>query len=55
MFYTGCGKLTSFFEYEMPYEKRSYLAAPFTFLTTSHFLQQHNGARFITLPWSDGH
>jgi hypothetical protein len=25
---TGCGKLTSFFEYEMPYEKGSYLAAP---------------------------
>jgi hypothetical protein len=21
--YTGCGKLTSFFEYEMPYEKGS--------------------------------
>jgi hypothetical protein len=26
--YTGCGKLTSFFEYEMPYKKGSYLAAP---------------------------
>jgi hypothetical protein len=25
---TGCGKLTSFFEYEMPYEKGSYLATP---------------------------
>jgi hypothetical protein len=24
----GCGKLTSFFEYEMPYEKGSYLATP---------------------------
>jgi hypothetical protein len=26
--YTGCGKLTSFFEYEMPYKKGSELAAP---------------------------
>jgi hypothetical protein len=25
---TGCGKLTSFFEYEMPYEKGSSLSAP---------------------------
>jgi hypothetical protein len=25
---TGCGKLTSFFEYEMPYENGSLLAAP---------------------------
>jgi hypothetical protein len=25
---TGCGKLTSFFEYEMPYEKGSQLATP---------------------------
>jgi hypothetical protein len=24
---TGCGKITSFFEYEMPYENGSYLAA----------------------------
>jgi hypothetical protein len=27
-YYTGCGNLTSFFEYEMPYEKGSYLATP---------------------------
>jgi hypothetical protein len=37
--YTGCGKLTSFFEYEMPHEKEISLPHPVLF-TSSHFLQR---------------
>jgi hypothetical protein len=32
--YTGCGKLTTFFLWQLPYEKGSELAAPCIFLVS---------------------